>query len=49
MPLVAVISLLLSHTLDILSQALDRLVSQFFSSSLQNAAGTRFLAEGLSA
>lgn len=48
-PLVAVFFLPFSHTLHVLSQALDRLIVHFFSSSLQNAAGTRYLAEGLSA
>ena len=47
--LIEVVSLLLSHTLDILSQALDRLIAHFFSCSLQDATGTRYLAEGLSA
>ena len=46
--LIEVVSLL-SHTLDILSQALDRLIAHFFSCSLQDATGTRYLAEGLSA
>ena len=35
MPLVAVFSVALSHTLDILSQALDRLIARFFSSSIR--------------
>ena len=35
MPLVAVFSFALSHSLDILSQALDRLIARFFSSSIR--------------
>ena len=38
MLLVAVFSLALSHSLDILPQALDRLIAQLFSSSLQEKA-----------